>query len=212
MARPRSYERQEVVEAAKQVFWDQGYVGTALGDIEGATGLSRSSLYLAFGTKKGLFDAALAEYLGSFIEPRFSPVEAPGASLGEAAGFFSGLATLVEDRESQRGCLYINSIAELSSADPAWEARGAAFADRLRNAFLNALQHAERQGAMSRGQATTRANLLAASALGVWVTVRGDHAAAAATCRAIAAEITSWDRSRSRSRATKRARMDSRSR
>src|ERR1700738_5672876 len=105
MGRPRLYEQDAVVATAKEVFWDRGYVGTALGDLEEATGLSRSSLYLAFGTKKGLFDAAVEEYVESFVEERLHPVEAPGAGLREAAGFFLGLAGFFRDRQTQRGCL-----------------------------------------------------------------------------------------------------------
>jgi hypothetical protein len=138
-----------------------------------------------------LFDAALGEYIESFIDPLLGPVEAPGAGLREAAGYFLGLATLFGDRESQRGCLMINSIAELAGADPAWEERGAQFADRYRVAFLNALRSAEAQGAMDHRQTTRRAEFLAAAALGVWLAVRVDHSAAAVTYRAIATDIRS---------------------
>jgi TetR/AcrR family transcriptional regulator, transcriptional repressor for nem operon len=192
MARPRSYELPEVIAAAKQVFWERGYEGTSLSDLEFATGLSRSSLYLAFGTKRDLFDAVLAEYVESFIDPRLRPVEAPAAGLREAAGFFSGLATHFRDRRSQRGCLLINSIAELAGTDPGMEATGAEFINRLRGAFLNALRDGEARGTAGHRQAAKRSEILAASSTGVWFAARVDHAAAAATCRAITTEITSW--------------------
>jgi AcrR family transcriptional regulator len=182
----------DVIAAAKEAFWDRGYEGTALSDLEVATGLSRSSLYLAFGTKRDLFDAALAEYVESFIDPRLRPVEAPAAGLREAAGFFSGLATHFRDRRSQRGCLLINSIAELAGTDPVMEATGAEFIQRLRTAFLNALRDGEARGTKGHRQAAKRSEFLAASATGVWLAVRVNHSAAAATCRAITSEITSW--------------------
>ena len=186
------YELPDVIAAAKQVFWDRGYEGTAIGDLESATGLSRSSLYLAFGTKRGLFDAVLAEYVESFIEPRLGPVEARAAGLGEAAGFFSGLATHFRDRRSQRGCLLINSIAEMAGTDPVMEATGAKFINRLRAAFFNALRDGEARGTTGHRQATKRSEFLAASATGVWLAVRVNHSAVAATCRSISTEITSW--------------------
>jgi AcrR family transcriptional regulator len=192
MARPRSYEEHNVVEAAKQVFWEHGYVGTALGDLEQATGLSRSSLYLAFGTKRALFDAALTEYTSSFIDPLLGPVEAPAAGLREAAGFFLSLATLFDHRLSQRGCFMVNSIAELAPVDPVVRALGAQFANRYRAAFLNALGNAAAHGAFDRRQAKRRAEWLAAGAMGVWAAVRVDHRAASATARAIGTEVRSW--------------------
>jgi AcrR family transcriptional regulator len=206
MARPRSYESHELVAAAEQVFWERGYRGTALGDLEDATDVSRSSLYLAFGSKRGLFDAALTEYKNGFIDSMLGPVEAPGAGLREAAGYFLSLATLFDDRQWQRGCLMWNSVVELARLDPAMEVLGAQFADRYRTAFLHALRGAQTRNSMDSRQATRRADFLAAAAMGVWLAVRVDHSAAAATSRAIGTEITSWGATRTTRRPRTQAR------
>jgi len=44
--------------AAVAVFWSKGYRDTAIADLERATGLNRSSLYTAFGTKQAIFSLA----------------------------------------------------------------------------------------------------------------------------------------------------------
>ncbi|MDD0859753.1 TetR/AcrR family transcriptional regulator [Arthrobacter alpinus] len=51
--------------------------GGFLPDLERATGLSRSSIYHAFGSKRGLFDAAVASYLSEIIRPRLQPLDSP---------------------------------------------------------------------------------------------------------------------------------------
>jgi TetR/AcrR family transcriptional repressor of nem operon len=51
------------VRKALLVFWLKGYEGTSLSDIEGATGVARTSLYNVFGNKEGLFCAALERYI-----------------------------------------------------------------------------------------------------------------------------------------------------
>jgi TetR/AcrR family transcriptional repressor of nem operon len=175
------------VEAAREVFWQHGLEGTAITDLEAATGLSRSSLYLAFEAKRGLFDAALANYLDTFIQPLLDPLEAPGASLPEAAAFFDTLAAMFGDPRSRRGCLMLNTIGELAGRDPTFTTPANAHANHLRAAFSNALK-----GAMSRREAARRSELLASATLGVWMAVRADPRDAAATCRAVAAEIASW--------------------
>jgi AcrR family transcriptional regulator len=187
MARQRSYKEGTVVAAAKEVFWQHGLEGTAISDLETATGLSRSSLYLAFEAKRGLFDAALADYLDTFIQPLLDPMEAPGAGLRDAANFFRALATAFRDPQSQRGCLMTNTIGELAGRDPTFTAPANAFADHLRAAFFNALEDA-----MTKREATRRSELLTGATLGVWIAVRADPSDAAATCRAVAAEITAW--------------------
>lgn len=61
MARPRSFDPAVVVRQARDAFVAGGYRGTSVDDLLTATGLSRASLYQAFGSKRGLFLAALSE-------------------------------------------------------------------------------------------------------------------------------------------------------
>jgi TetR/AcrR family transcriptional repressor of nem operon len=192
MARPRAFDYERVVAAAKEVFWDRGYDGSSISDIESATGLNRSSLYLAFDTKLGLFQAALADYEHSFIDMRLGPVEAKGAGLEEAASFFRALAKLFANPKSERGCLQINSITELAGRVPPLVHRGAPFADRYRAAFANALAGTAAVGTTDNDRTVRRAELLSSAAMGAWVAVRADHEAAVRTCLAVSAEIESW--------------------
>ncbi|MGH8920910.1 MAG: TetR/AcrR family transcriptional regulator, partial [Actinomycetes bacterium] len=55
MARPRKFDEQTVVRAARDQFWRTGYTATSLDDLMAATGLGRASIYAAFGDKHALF-------------------------------------------------------------------------------------------------------------------------------------------------------------
>ena len=59
MARPRGFERNEVIDKAMELFWRQGYEGAHLAALVDHTGLNRFSLYKEFGGKAGLYEAAL---------------------------------------------------------------------------------------------------------------------------------------------------------
>jgi AcrR family transcriptional regulator len=192
MARPKSYKRQEVVVAAEQAFWTGGFLATGIDDLERATGLGRSSLYLAFGSKQALFQAAVAEYEDGFLTRMLAGVEGPDAGLGEAARFFADLAAFFRDPASRRGCLMVNSITELAHRDPEFTPVAIRMAARYHTAFSHALRGAVVQGDLDRGLLDRRAKLLASNAHGVWVLARADPEVAAATCRAIAREIASW--------------------
>ena len=63
MARPREFERDEVIDKALGVFWMQGYAATSMSDLLGAVGIGRQSLYNAFGGKHDIFMAALRLYV-----------------------------------------------------------------------------------------------------------------------------------------------------
>src|ERR1700760_1325031 len=62
MARPRSFDPDHVLDLARDVFWKNGFQGTSLDDITAATGLTKPSLYAAFGDKNALFLTILERY------------------------------------------------------------------------------------------------------------------------------------------------------
>jgi len=63
MARPRTFDRDEVIRAAERQFRATGYNGTTVDHISVATKLGRGSLYAAFGDKHGLFLQVMEAYL-----------------------------------------------------------------------------------------------------------------------------------------------------
>lgn len=192
MPRPRSFLQTDVVEAAKNTFWEEGFDRTTVADLERSTGLNRSSMYLAFGAKRGLFELALDRYAASFIDPLLLPMERPSAGLAEIAGFFSNLrAFFLESPGSERGCLMVNTIGELAGHDQEVTHRAAEYLNQLRHAFTHALEGAARGGGTD-ASIGGRAQILAAATLGVWLCARIDPIDAAALCDAIVSEIDTW--------------------
>ena len=116
MGRHKQFDDTAVVRAARDVFWQRGYASTSLADLEAATGLSRSSMYQTYGSKRGLFDRALRNYLEELIWPMLAPMEATGAAREEIVGYFLAQATnLRRARRSvlTHGCLIANTSTPL---------------------------------------------------------------------------------------------------
>lgn len=60
--RPREFDPDQALDQALELFWRQGYEGTSLSDLVAATGISKASLYAAFGNKEAFFHQALDRY------------------------------------------------------------------------------------------------------------------------------------------------------
>jgi AcrR family transcriptional regulator len=62
IGRPRGFDADAALERAMLVFWEQGYEGASLSDLTAAMGITKTSMYAAFGNKEELFRKALERY------------------------------------------------------------------------------------------------------------------------------------------------------
>jgi AcrR family transcriptional regulator len=107
--RPREFDVDECLDRALQVFWKQGYEGTALSDLTSAMGINRPSLYAAYGNKEALFTKAVSRYLDGPARHIRTAVDEPTAR-GTAERLLRGaidVATAPDKPGS--GCLIVQS-------------------------------------------------------------------------------------------------------
>lgn len=163
--RPRSFDESEVLEAAMQVFWDHGFDGASVRNLEDATGLGRQSLYNTFGDKRALFQACLAHYEQTRSAGMAACLTATGSPLAAIERLFASWRAAAES--GCKGCLLLNTLAEFGGRDPALltvvdrvlAAQRAALAEQLRAAQaigevrqdLDATQTAQRLQATGNG-------------------------------------------------------------
>ena len=77
--RPREFCVDRALAAALQVFWTKGYEAASLSDLTEAMGITRPSLYAAFGNKEALFRKALDLYEREKLAFMKTALEAPSA-------------------------------------------------------------------------------------------------------------------------------------
>ncbi len=119
MARPQEFDRREVVARAMDVFWRNGFEATSISDLVAATKLNRGSLYNTFGDKAGLFAAVMEAYAAAAPSSELVRVSETGGPARQAMEtYFAALVERGSTDKERRGCLIVNTAAELVSRDP----------------------------------------------------------------------------------------------
>ncbi|WP_051187627.1 TetR/AcrR family transcriptional regulator [Nocardia tenerifensis] len=143
MGRPRQFDESGLLDAATELFWSRGFDDTSVEDISRVTGVGNGSVYAAYGSKQGLFLAAFERYCerrARFV--RTVVGSAPGSARAAVRALFQAVIDDCAAQPDRRGCLMLNSIAQLSGRMPEVAGIGArttadmerGVADRLRPA------------------------------------------------------------------------------
>jgi AcrR family transcriptional regulator len=109
--RPREFCVDQALAQALRVFWEKGYEGTSLNDLTEAMGITRPSLYAAFGNKESLFRKALDLYETEKLAYIRKALEQPTAR-GVAETMLRGSVDNVTSNDEPHGCMgVITSVA-----------------------------------------------------------------------------------------------------
>ncbi|MCX5135046.1 MULTISPECIES: TetR/AcrR family transcriptional regulator [unclassified Streptomyces] len=143
MGRPRKFNEQDVVAAARRQFNETGYHGTSVDDLSRATGLSKGSLYGAFGDKEALFLRIFEEYCAGSEEGTAALLEGPE---DQALDRLRGWLTAPDDDTGRPGCLLAKATAELASENDAVATRSLATYEGLLESCRGLVEQAQRAG------------------------------------------------------------------
>ena len=106
IGRPRTFDVNQALDRALEVFWRKGYEGATLCDLTAAMGINPPSLYAAFGNKEGLFRQALDRYWGLRTAFWDDALAAPTAR-AVAETLLRGTAKFLGDPCHPKGCLAV---------------------------------------------------------------------------------------------------------
>lgn len=144
MPGPKQYDRIELLDRAIELFRRQGFTATSTADLVDELGVNRKSMYAEFGSKQGLFEAALERYSRRHLSDVIAPIEAPDAGADEIRAVFTSYGSASRGWARGRGCLMCNTAVERAALDPGAGRYVAAYLDRLTRAFHHALRNASR--------------------------------------------------------------------
>jgi AcrR family transcriptional regulator len=117
---PVSDTRQRLVDAARELFWSQGYEATGLKDILAKAGANSGSLYYFFKTKEDLLLAVLDWYVDNLhsevMSPAFALTDDP---IERVFSVLDGYARLLRATHCTGGCPIGNLALELANPSDA---------------------------------------------------------------------------------------------
>jgi AcrR family transcriptional regulator len=116
IGRPRAFNPEVALEKALQVFWRRGYAGASLSELTAAMGISRPSLYAAFGNKEELFHKALDLYMGGPANGSSEALQEPNAR-AVLKHLLNRLVALLSDPRHPAGCLLVKGGLSSAEAD-----------------------------------------------------------------------------------------------
>lgn len=107
--RPRSFDRDEALRLAMQVFWNKGYEGTTMADLTAAIGVKAPSLYAAFGDKNALFREAIDFYSATTAIGPINALKEGKGMREDLHNMLQASVALYADPANGKGCMVVVS-------------------------------------------------------------------------------------------------------
>lgn len=146
MARPRSFDRDDVLDRALETFWDQGYEATSVQDLVDAMELSRASLYNTFGDKHALYVEVLQRYETEWVRRLLDTLQTPGDAVQAIRTLLERVADEAAACPKRGSCLLTNAATELAHRDDETADHVRSNLGRIEDAFGDVLRRGRERG------------------------------------------------------------------
>ncbi|HWD02924.1 MAG TPA: TetR/AcrR family transcriptional regulator [Amycolatopsis sp.] len=167
MGRTRTFDVAEALGVALDTFWERGYEATSIQLLCEAMDLQPGSVYAAFGSKRGLFVAALRSYAETVSAEAVERINTAAGGLAGLRDYFAHLVDAMVDGRRRWGCLVTNSLVELAERDPELTGMFERHLATLSTSFAGALTRARAAGELRPGAGPESAPLLVAVVQGM---------------------------------------------
>ena len=111
----KTFNEDEALGKAMRVFWEKGFEPASMSELIASTGITRGSLYNAFGGKEQLFIKALEKYDKENRRAMLAELEAMDDPKRAIAAMFDRLVAQTATDAEKKGCFLINTASELTT-------------------------------------------------------------------------------------------------
>lgn len=113
MPRKRQFDESDILNKSMMLFWEKGYAGSSMKDIEKCLGLTPPSIYNAYGNKLGLFEKTISFYINQVVHQRIQEfLTSKDDVLKGLHSFFTSVIEGADKTAPGAGCLLTNTSLE----------------------------------------------------------------------------------------------------
>jgi AcrR family transcriptional regulator len=113
--RPRAFDTEEALDRVLPVFWRDGFEGASVQALADAAGVSKPSLYAAYGNKEALYLAALERYSEHYGLERGHALDAEPDGREAVRQFLYDVVDAYTDSTHPAGCLVVTGTTTCDS-------------------------------------------------------------------------------------------------
>ncbi|MEP4892531.1 MAG: TetR/AcrR family transcriptional regulator [Aliiglaciecola sp.] len=114
--RKREFDSDAALDAAMHVFWQKGYIGASLMDLTDGMGISKPSMYRAFGNKESLFVKTTQRYIETKMKAHVELLFEAGVPLKQRLkNHMMSIVDMQCSSEQVKGCYLVLCQSEIIS-------------------------------------------------------------------------------------------------
>lgn len=117
MSKQTKFNRDDVIEKAKNLYWEKGYHATSMRNLQDVIDMRPGSIYAAFGSKENLFKEVLNRYAQEGAEQLANSMAQEKTTLGGLKQFIRNVTLCNKETVPSGMCMIVKSIAELTQDD-----------------------------------------------------------------------------------------------
>ena len=117
--RPRTFDEERALGSILETFWTRGFTACSMDELAEAAGVSKPTLYAAFGDKRTMYLRAMERFTGEFEGAVEAALE-PGRPLADGllAFYRASLERFLSGDHGPRGCLVLCTAATEAVVEP----------------------------------------------------------------------------------------------
>jgi AcrR family transcriptional regulator len=192
--RPSRFDRAQAVERAMELFWERGYEGATLEDLQAAMGgISPPSFYHAFGSKEALFKEAVDLYVATIGAPTLRALQAGTSARDSVEAMLRLTADSVCQPGKPHGCMLVLGATNCAPASKGAQDYVQAIRRRAPEVIKDRLKRAVAEGDLAPGVDTGAIAAFYATVIHGLGIRAGDGTPRAALMAAVDGAMAAWD-------------------